>query len=318
MVDTNLQTLGLAAIVFVATGFIFLYLWVRLRRRRAELSSEPLPTRAVLEDRAYNQILLARSAAERLERSGVDTGGVETLLDKADLARSRGDPDNAMAFARSAQETLVRLRAQPPTRVPRSAGETAGPALSDPPAALISPTRPVLDTSPGPLTLDPHAERPEGGGERLPKNKAESRFQLTLLEEEVTGSERSAPKAAASVESRRLLDDGRGAFERGDYTEALRLGLRGRRRVGGRLETLAPSKSTVAEPEADEVGPGPLPPTSPDAPLTCPSCGAPLRAADAFCRACGASRAAARCGQCGEALATSDRFCGACGAPIRS
>ena len=318
MVDTNLQTLGLAAIVFIATGFIFLYMWIRLRRRRAELANDPAPTRAVLEDRAFNQIHLARSAAERLERSGVDTGSIEELLDKADLARSRGDPDTALAFARSAQESLVRLRSAPPTRVPRSENGDRSP----PPTALPVDGTDTVDTAlPSPaatFTLDAAGDGSEGGTGRLPKNKAESRFQLNLLDEEVRGAERQAPRDAASVESRKLLDDGRAAFDRGDYTEALRLGLRGRRRVGGRLETLAPGKSTQPEGPDDEVGRGTPPAAPTEAPPTCPSCGAPLRASDAFCRACGASRTATRCAQCGEALASTDRFCGSCGAPIRS
>ncbi len=316
MVDTNLQTLGLAALVFIATGSIFLYLWFRLRRRRRQLADEPISTRQVLEDRAFNQIHLARSAADRLRRSGVDIGRVNELLDSADAARDRGDPDTATAFARSAQEALVRLRSSPPTRVPQSAGVTFNVASASAPLG----ERPTPGSA-GPAartSLDGPSDRSENGAERLPKNKAESRFQLTLLEEEVRGAERASPRSMESVESRRLLGDGQAAFDRADYTEALRLGLRGRRRVGGRLETLAPSRATQVEPSDEDEGSVAPPTTAPETPLTCSNCGAPLRPSDAFCRACGASRTAARCGQCGEALASSDRFCGACGAPIRS
>lgn len=311
-------TLALAALVFVAVGAVFLYMWFRLRRHRAELANEPIPTREQLDDRAFNQIHIARASAERLERSGIEVGKVLTLLDDAEKARARGDPDTATALARSAQETLVRLRSTPPSRVPSSGGSSlaapgvgaAGPVADGAWVDAAGPgTRPVMDPADAP---------PQGPVGRLPKNKAESRFQLTLLDEEVRKAEVAAPKTAETKEARTLLDDGRAAFERGDFTEALRLGLRGRRRVGGRLETLAPSRSTQTEPADDDEAPtAPVTPSD-NGPGTCANCGAPMKGTDGFCRACGAPRSSARCGQCGEALAPDDRFCGACGGPIRT
>ncbi|MCI4360622.1 MAG: zinc ribbon domain-containing protein, partial [Thermoplasmata archaeon] len=309
-----------AAIVFITTGFVFAYLWIRLRRQRAQLANEPTPSREQLEDRAFNQIQIARAAAERLERSGVDLGGVPTLLDNAEKARARGDPDTATALARSAQESLVRLRTTPASRVPVTGGDSGAPGASALPSAP-SPDGAWMNapTGAGPVAAEFDPTPPEAPVGRLPKNKAESRFQLSLLDEEVRKAEATAPAAAATTESRHIHDDGRSAFDRGDYTEALRLGLRGRRRVGGRLETLAPSRATQSEPGDDDVAP---PPSSPPdrsgqgVPPTCGSCGAPLKASDGFCRACGTPRHGARCAKCGESLSGTDKFCGVCGTSI--
>jgi Double zinc ribbon len=313
--------LGLAALVLLAVFFVFIYFIFQLRKRRAQLANEPMPSREQLDDRAYNQIHIARAAAERLERSGVDVENVATLLDNAEKARARGDPDTATALARSAQETLVRLRSAPPSRVPfaSAAPSTVQGAIGGlPPAATDGAWLDGASSHPAPVAVSEVAAGPDATVGRLPKNKAESRFQLNLLEEDVRRAQSAAPAAAETVEGGTLLHDGRAAFDRGDYTEALRLGLRGRRRVGGRLETLAPSRATQAEPSDDESTPAPVPLPTDGGPSTCANCGAPMKGTDGFCRACGASRGSARCGQCGEALAADDRFCGACGGPVRA
>jgi double zinc ribbon protein len=302
--------------VLLAVLFVFLYFIVQLRRRRAQLASEPIPTREQLDDRAYNQIHIARASAERLQRSGVDVSQVLALLDNAERARARGDPDTATALARSGQETLLRLRSAPPRGVPASAGTAATGASAPAPAGDGAWIDGRTGAAAPPTALpDPPTS---GSAARLPKNKAESRFQLSLLDEDVKRAEASDPKGAGTTEGRTLLRDGQSAFERGDYTEALRLGLRGRRRVGARLETLAPTRSTQPEPDDDSEAPGPAPEPDQAGPATCANCGAPMKGADGFCRACGSPRSSARCGQCGEALAPDDRFCGACGGPIRS
>jgi hypothetical protein len=310
--------LGLAALVLLAALFVCIYFIVQMRRRRAQLANEPMPSREQLDDRAFNQIHIARASAERLHRSGVDVDSVLTLLDNAEKARARGDPDTATALARSAQETLVRLRSNPPTRVPAPQEAPLSSAAAMAPNASDGAWIDARASSPAPLPVrDPSGSSDAPVG-RLPKNKAESRFQLNLLEEDVRRSEGSAPKAAETIEGRTLLHDGRSAFDRGDYTEALRLGLRGRRRVGARLETLAPSRSTQPEPPDEEAAPAPIATPTDGGPGTCANCGAPMKGADAFCRACGASRSSTRCGQCGQALAADDRFCGACGGAIRT
>ena len=305
MVDTaQLTDIEIAATLLVAMGIAFLYLIHWTRRRSRALSEEPLPSRAELQDRAFNQITIAKAAADRLGRDGVDVSGPRQLIESAEAARRRGDPDTALGLAKSAQATLIRLKDGGIAAAPT--GRVADPLLPDAPA--------VMPSSWGATATPASVTSPDAAAPRLPPNKAESRFQLTLLREDLGRSPSGGTPSSDVDEARALADQSQSAFDRGDYTESLRLGLKGRRRLGGRLDTLAPSLATVVE------APGPVS-GSGDAPSSeehCGTCGQPLRSNDKFCRGCGASKEAAHCAACGEPLSSNDRFCGVCGAPIRT
>jgi Double zinc ribbon len=314
--DQSTLDLVLAGTVFAATLGVCLFLYYRVRHRRAELAREAIPTRALRDDRAYNQIRITRTAAQRLQRSGFDVGGIPSLLDKAEAARQSGEVETAMAFAQSAHESLILLQASSPTVVP-SVGplHPAAPAPGAPSSqgAENSPTMSAR-TPPGPLPESTPSDTPSTP-RRLPPNKAESRFQITLLTDDLQAASSAGGNPDATKEARTLLGDAQAAFDKGQYTEALRLSLKGRRKAGARIDSLPPSPGAV--PMATEGDESPqLSPAS--GPANCSSCGQPLRANDQFCRGCGAPRKAARCGQCGQPLAGADRFCGACGAPIRT
>lgn len=312
MVDTALLNDALiAAALLVAIGGAFLYLIHWTRRRRAQRTSEPVATRAELEDRAFNAIAIARAAADRLSREGLDVAAPRRLIDSADAARRRGDADTALGLAKSAQATLTKLRESPTGG--RELPSTAAPG---PERAWTPPPGP--DTREGETVGDPLAPAaadPTSGASstpRLPPNKAASRFQLGLLDEELAARAKAGPETGDLEASRQVARDGHEAFDRGDYTEALRLALRGRRRLGSRLETLP------AGPSAARAATGPVAvdaPAPPSEAVHCPVCGQPQRAGDRFCRGCGASRDSPRCPACGERLAGDDRFCGVCGAP---
>jgi hypothetical protein len=144
---------------------------------------------------------------------------------------------------------------------------------------------------------------------RLPKNKAEAHFQLRLLEEELGPAGAEKGPNAAIIDARALRDQAQAAFDRADFTEALRLSLKGRRRLGAKLETLppgpvaAPSTSPSVVPDPGEL-------------YKCSSCGEILRPSDRFCRYCGTLRGPSRCPTCGTAADTDDRFCSGCGATL--
>jgi predicted amidophosphoribosyltransferase len=317
VVDTQLlYDDAFAGTILIATLLIALYVFHRMRRRRREQATgEANVSPESLEDRAFNQIALARTIAERLARAGVDVGRVTELIQSAEKARSRRDFDSAIAFARSAQETLAHSHApRAPVRAPATADLSSGPARSAPRAELAAPTlRSAAIGGTGP-TADEADEVLPG---RLPKNQAESRFQISLLVEELA---RTGGRGSNGDDAQGLLTAAQSAYDKRDFTEALRLSLRGRRAVGAHLETLPPSAATraqVAEAAAAQRETAPAA-ESPSAPASCPACGSPLRPNDKFCRGCGQPVGAARCSECGEPLAGDDRFCGACGAPIRS
>ncbi|HTT26556.1 MAG TPA: zinc ribbon domain-containing protein, partial [Thermoplasmata archaeon] len=151
---------------------------------------------------------------------------------------------------------------------------------------------------------------PAGVGDRPPKNRMEAHFQMTLLVGEIV----SAQGAPGRAEAEGLRGQAQSAYARADYTEALRLALRGRRALGSRLETL-PAVGSAGGSRA----PGALAPT-PDraaaASRSCAQCGRPLQAEDRFCRGCGATNVPTQCPRCQGELGPSDTFCGRCGAPV--
>ena len=293
------------SIALVAAAFILLsgmFVLRRLKQRRSEVAGELERSRHYIEDRAYNQVRIARAEADVLAHRGVDVGAPRRQIEEAEAAAARRDPEEALRLARSAHESLLRLKDRP----------AAGGA---PPVASIPATgvRREAALTTGAAPPDPPRPSP------LPKNKAESRFQIKLLESDLAGSAAKSAAGEPAAEAHRLLGEATAAYEQGDFTRALGLALRGRRRAGGRLETLGPAPGRAAPTPA--VG-GPDPGgtvsggTPPGSGAACPVCGAPLRPGDQFCRGCGTPRAATRCPSCGTPTVGADRFCGGCGFPL--
>ena len=306
---TNLivELLIAAVAVIALAGGLLLILRRRLRLRLASLRSELGESPEHVDDRSYNLLRIARSEADVLARQGVDVHAATDVLAEADASLRRRDYDGALACARRAHEVLVALRDSPatgrtsavpfPSMTPFSGPRSNGPSSND--SAPASDGPPEMGSAPPPA--------------RLAKNRAESHFQISLLNEEIEREAAGQPAAGALAEVRQGATDAQGAYDRGDYTEALRLALRGRRRLGARIESLpAP---TVRIPPS----PSPEVPVRSDVPVgtaPCASCGRPLRLSDRFCRGCGASRAPTSCPSCSTPLEPDDKFCAACGATV--
>lgn len=293
-----LQIVALLLLAFFGL-LVGYYVIVRLRRRRQALSLELESSRELVEDRAFNQVQLAKAAADQLQARGVDTSKIRSLVLDAEAARSRGDHDSALAFARSAQESLARLQKSGtglPPAAPRPSAPVGAPGLATliaiPPSGGGAPA-PGADTAPSPTV-------------RLPRNKAEARFQITLLSEEIQRAATASGPGAAVDEATALRDQAQAASDRSDYTQALGLALKGRRRIGGRVESLPATPATAAVSHAQEA----------EAVLVCAGCGEKLRPSDRFCRYCGTLRGPARCPSCGAAADDDGAFCAKCGAKL--
>lgn len=284
----------------VILGVVGYYVIMRLRRRRQALSIELENSRELVEDRAFNQIQLTTAAANNLGARGVDVTKIRGLIDEAERASQRGDHDTALALARSAQESLARVQQSGATRLPvapRTPPSVGAPAFST--MVALPPQGTNADDPLPEETTSPPAPR-------LPRNKVESHFQITLLTEEI-GRTGGAPTAGtAASEASALRDQAQAASDRGDFTEALRLAVKGRRRIGGRLETLPATAATAAADHAEER----------DDVLVCGGCGEKLRPSDRFCRYCGTLRGPARCPSCGAPADEDGKFCAKCGASL--
>jgi hypothetical protein len=312
------------AIFVVLVGVYMLYRY--LRRRGPELAARE--GKSVLDDRAYNQIRIGQTAAERLAATGVDVAPAKELLNRAEVARTGGNYQTAIELAKKANDSLV---------VARAGGNGllgSGPLRSGTPMAATTPTGPPATARPGtssPFTAPPTVPFvaagpaaavdagfvPEPISNRPPKNKLEAHFQLSLAQDELDQARVTRSRSKGFQEADGLRSQGQAAYDRQDYTEALRLALKSRRTLGTRIEALPVSPGIVP---ASGPGGGAAPSASgsysdqPTFGQKCPQCGRTAAPIDQFCRACGTPIAPAVCSSCGAPLLTGDRFCGKCGA----
>jgi hypothetical protein len=313
MAATDTTDLLIVVLFLVAATFLgFLYALRRLRARKSALAMELSDAPDLLPDRAFNAITIARAEAGVLSRDGFDVRRQLERLDEAQGMSERRDFVGATALARSVHDTMVQIRRT--GVVPGASTNLPSATLRPVVGARPPPTGPVpvsqnyrgelLPIEPGPELADDATEPDLPATTRLPKNQVESKFQLELLTEELTTApaEEGPTREAAAFRLGAVA-----AFGQKDYTEALRLALRGRRRLGAKVETLAspPLPARTIAPPATTVVPS----------SRCSNCGRELAPEDAFCRGCGQPRPAATCARCGATLTAADQFCGRCGTP---
>lgn len=319
MADSSQLVFELILIVIVITvgmGGLFVFLNRRLKTRIAELRGQAEGPAEFVDDRSYNLIRIARAEAAALKREGYDVHVAEAALADADAAIRRTDYDVAVSDARRAHELLVGLRKGAPSPSPPTA------APPSPLPASRSMTAPPPSRTPRDLSTEPPAGPPIVGDEmppadppapRLAKNRAESRFQIGLLNEELAGAAQTRPADSAIPDAQKASADAQSAYDRAEYTEAMRLALRGRRKLGTRIESLPPPNTRIA-PTPPAMMPVAL--DGPAGTAPCIQCGRPLKPADRFCRACGTPKAPTACPSCGTTVEVGDRFCPACGVTI--
>ncbi len=307
---TTLSGTEIVAIVFVVVlavivAALLLYLLRRLKNKRAKLLSELSDKPELSQDRAFNRIAMARREVGILVGQGFDVHRAQELIADAQGAFDTRQYDRAYQLAQSAHESLVNAR-QAGTRTTGtplpSKGSGTAPALGATGAAAAAP----------PVSASTSPERPV-----IPKDRVESQFQLRLLGEELdalpSGRARDPTVAGATA----LRGQASAAFDRGDYSAAFRLALRGRRTLGGTLETLPPAgAATTGAPKGDANGASTDASQAAEAAASkerCPDCGYPAVSGDAFCRGCGRPQAPLTCPTCGSPRGATEPFCGRCG-----
>ena len=307
---TSLEIIALVFIIFLGVVVVglFLYLLKRLKRQRAKLLSELDRSPRLSQDRAFNRLAMARREASILAGQGVDVHRAQELIAESQGAFDTRQYDRAYQIAQSAHEALVvaRQKGAPSTDTPLPSSGSASHAR---PAEAATP--PLVSV---PASVAPTA-RPA-----IPKNRAESQFQIRLLGDELAALPARRARDATGTQASALHRQASEAFEKEDYTEAFRLALRGRRALGGNLETLPPTGAGVSHASAGTGnGTGPTPDLARTAESVaggerCPECGYPALAGDSFCRGCGRPHAAMTCPSCGAVRGAEEPFCGRCGA----
>ena len=319
--------------VFIAAIGVVVALWAfnrYLRGRGPELALRE--GKSVLDDRAYNQVRIAEAAADRLARTGADVTAAKALLDRAEAARASGTYSVAIELAKKAQDLLAAARSgEPSLGASTTAGLTASPiAVTSPsfpstgqaPASVSGPSGSL--SSPTPVYLEPSNAAGmglPGATGRPPKNQMEAHFQLSVAKDELAKARTSKPGPKSFREADRQFAAAQAAYDRQDFTEALRLALRSRRTLGARVEglpvsTVPSAVSSAGGSPVTAVGTDSGSPAAGDPTFgqKCPKCGRVAAANDQFCRVCGSAIPPALCRNCGAPLLTGDRFCGKCGA----
>ena len=293
----------------VVAGLLF-YMLRRLRTRKRRILGELDDRPELNHDRAFNRLAMARREAQILARQGLDVHRAEELIADSQAAFDNRQFDQAYRSAQSAHEALVNARRQ----------GTTGSGAS-------APATPLNSVAPGAGARDPSGTTPARATTAaspattpaIPKNRAESQFQIRLLGDELAGLPTRRAQDHTAAEARAFKTQASSAFERGDYTNAFRLALRGRRTLGSTVESLPP----VGGPGPATPGPANAPPGVSDPTQAaeaaagaerCPDCGYPALAGDAFCRGCGRPRTPMTCPSCGAPRAGDEPFCGRCGA----
>ncbi len=309
-------TVLVIAVFLVVIGIgLGLYTRSRLQRRKAQLLDELQKRPDLVQDRAFNRISMARREADLLAQQGTDVERARERIAEAQAAFDNRHFEQAYQTAQVAHESLVgtrRGRRPLPSSTPRPA--TSG---NHGPAPSKGNEVPLRVRTPSP-TVPP-------SGPPVTKNRAESQFQLRVLDQELSTARTDHPDTPSTTEAGGLASQAHSAFDRSDFTEAFRLALKGRRALGGSVESLPPTAGGLTVPPMD-LGPigtngnGASPSDGSDSGEArtgaerCPDCGHPALADDAFCRGCGRPRSPSSCSKCGAPRTRSDTFCGRCGA----
>ncbi|HYB63337.1 MAG TPA: zinc ribbon domain-containing protein [Thermoplasmata archaeon] len=291
-VELVIAVIAVAIVVPTAVYLLRSYRQRRLRAMRDE-ASDP----GVASDRAFNRIALARREADLWDVQGGDTEQARQLIDLANRSLQTREFDRAYSLAQAAHETLVKAREGPlPSRSTPTPPPTTGP-----PEAAARPEAPST-----PLEAEKNAAEV--------KSHVEAQFQLHLFEQDLANAGKGPSGSPPNAEARSLYVQAHAAFDRGDYPEAFRLSLRGRRQVGGKVETLG---SPTSAPATVGGRPTPNPIAAAEevaAHERCPACGHPTMPGETFCRGCGAARGPSTCPACDAVRVAGDAFCGKCGA----
>jgi double zinc ribbon protein len=308
LTSTEVILIAFIIVLAVVSAGVLLLLIRRLRSRKAKLLSELDDRPELSQDRAFNRLAMARREAGILARQGVDVHRAQELIAESQGAFDTHQFDQSYRIAQSAHEALVNARQKGAmstgTPLPSKGTVTANPPGNPRETGTVAAT-PV---SPPPATP------------ALPKNRAESHFQMRILSDELEalGGRRARDPAVEGAKA--LRDQAQAAFDKGDFTDAFRLALRGRRTLGGTVEGLAAVAPATGGggPGVSGKGPATADPTQTAEAVAggerCPDCGYPALAGDGFCRGCGRPRTTITCASCGAPRIGDEAFCGRCGA----
>lgn len=289
------DTTTIIIVVLVFVMIVITWFELRVMRRRSKSKTKRLAARPQeLEDEAHNALLTTRAIASTMaERGGVHAEDLDSLLREAQMAYNRHNYRVTLDLTKRIKDRLMNLRSQQAAR-----GDLA-----------------QLESMPADSGSDETTTK-ELLQKEYPPNLVQSKFAISIAESSI---ETGIASGHDVVRARGLLVSAKARFDAKDFSGALSVARQAERSAKGEsVAALAPPASALAPVPPSPVTASP-PAASPAAvPVgsACPSCGAPVKPDDAFCRKCGTRVVLANCPNCGAALLADDAFCRKCGTRI--
>ncbi len=280
-------TVIIVALVLVMIAVIWLELrYMRRKSKARRLRAARKPDE--LQDEAHNALLTTRAiVATVAERNGIHSEEVDSLLREAQMAYDRRNYRVAVDLTGKAKDRLMTLKAEQGTKSEVAKLDTLASAAP----SEETTTKEVLQKD-------------------YPPNLVQSRFAIAMAESSIEDG-RNAGRDASQAQT--LLATAKARFDAKDYAGALSgARLAQKSALGEAIEAPrpGPTPASAAPPAAPEAKPVPVAVAIGSA---CPSCGAPLKPDDVFCRKCGTRVVLSNCPSCGASLLADDVFCRKCG-----
>lgn len=249
-----------------------------------------------LQDEAHNALITTRAIASTLaERSGIHSDDVDSTLQEAQTAYDRRNYRVSIDLTKQAKDRLVALKGA----LTAHGDEAKLAALGSAPDTDEPTTKEVL-------------------AKQYPPNLIQSKFSISIAETSIEAAEASGRDVTTA---RSLLSAARSRYDSQDYGGALSIARQADKSARG--EAIAASAATpvaassvasapAGSPSSEAAKPAAVPSGS-----ACPSCGAPMKPDDAFCRKCGTRAVLTNCPTCGASLLADDAFCRKCGTRVQ-
>ena len=288
---TNIIVVALVFVMIAVTWLELRYMRRRSKNRKEQIAARPQE----LQDEAHNALVTTRAIASTMaERGGVQSDEVTSLLREAQMAYGRRNYRVTLDLTKRAKDRLVSLRGE-------GAADGDVTQLDAVPAEAASgepTTKEILQ-------------------KEYPPNLVQSKFAISVAEASI---ESGASSGRDVVQAQALLVSAKARFDAQDYSAALSVARQAEKSARGESVAVLVPSSPSPPPSAPPSAPAEAPRRSPAAvPVgsACPSCGAPMKADDAFCRKCGARVVLTNCPDCGASLLADDAFCRKCGTRIQ-
>ncbi len=296
--------------------FAYLLLWINRRKNKKAMLLGKVP----MEEDTYNQMQIVKSMANVMEGKGYEVSGVKSVLRKAEMAYANGKYSECLEIVNNAKRMLMRIRNE------EKIEDTVSPhvereleIIKNVTPAASQPVE-IIETVENKKEEEEMPPQVKNYMKKLPPNYLQSKFEIGVVEEKILRKEDGEVKEAAKL----YLIKAKEAFERGDYTSALKFAVRSNKILDTNEVTyISMDKIGVMEekPPAPVVAPlveEAREEEEPQENLRCPRCGAIVRPEDNYCWNCGAKLVFVyTCPHCGAEVTSEDKYCRHCGYKLR-